>query len=371
MPRRLTLLIPGLTGGGAEKVIARMANHWAAQGEHVTLITLSTSADDRHALAPAVERIALGRQADSRGIMQALAHNWQRIHALGEAIDSSRPDAVISFTEQMNVLTLLAMRRRRSAVVIISERVDPRHHAVGRAWNALRRLSYRWSDCLVVQTEALARHGQALTHGGRVEVIPNGIDPPEVELRPSDRRETTVVAAGRLVPQKGFDLLLEAFAPLAERFSQWRLEIYGEGPLRPQLAARIAELHLDKQVDLPGWRGDLPSVLARSSIFALSSRYEGFPNALLDAMACGAACVSFSCPSGPEEIVRHAIDGLLVPPENVAEFSAALAMLMSDANLRERLGQRGREVVERFGYATYFARWERLIAELRDRPLAL
>jgi glycosyltransferase involved in cell wall biosynthesis len=359
-PRRLTLLIPGLTGGGAERVMARMANHWAAQGDHVTLVTLSGTADDAYQLDSKVQRVALDLQATSHGIPSALTGNWRRVRAVRRAIDQSRADVVISFLDQMNVITLLATIGR-SCPVIVSERVDARYHTIGTAWNTLRQLTYPHSSCLVVQTEALAQHYQQLMRRNRIEVIPNGVEPPAFELLPMAQRRKVIVAAGRLVQQKGFDLLIEAFALVAQQHAAWCLEIYGTGPLHDSLQEQIDRHGLADRIALKGWCSDLQSVLARSSLFVLSSRYEGFPNVLLDAMACGAACAGFACPSGPEEIIRDSYDGLLVEPQNVEQLAASLGQLLGDEPLRAQLGTHAREVAERFSCAQYFARWEALL----------
>lgn len=361
--RKLTLLVPSLTGGGAEKVMVRMANHWVSQGNRVTLISLSGTRDDIYPLLPAVERVALDLQSPSRGMLSAAGNNWNRVHGVRSAIFASRPDAVISFVDQMNVLTLLGTIGRRFPV-IVSERIDARYHRIGTAWQGMRKVSYRLADCVVVQTEAMAETMLLVSGGGRVEVIANGVDRPRVDLLPMPQRRKVIVAAGRLVEQKGFDLLLEAFAQVAEKHESWNLEIYGTGPQQGRLQSQIQQQGLGRRVTLAGWSSELPVKLAESAVFVMSSRYEGFPNALLDAMAHGAAAVSFACPSGPEEIIRDTRDGLLVEPGQVGAMATALDHLLADLDLQARLGEQAQEVVGRFSYERYFSHWERLLAEL-------
>jgi GalNAc-alpha-(1->4)-GalNAc-alpha-(1->3)-diNAcBac-PP-undecaprenol alpha-1,4-N-acetyl-D-galactosaminyltransferase len=139
----------------------------------------------------------------------------------------------------------------------------------------------------------------------------------------------------------------------------------GEGPERPRLEAQIRAAGLEERVRLCGWIPDPASVLRTCDAFVLSSRFEGFPNALLEAMALGLPAISVDCPSGPADIIRHEVDGLLVPFGNVPALAAAIRRLLSDGRLRGQLGAEAVRVVERFSTARYFALWD---AVLRKEP---
>jgi GalNAc-alpha-(1->4)-GalNAc-alpha-(1->3)-diNAcBac-PP-undecaprenol alpha-1,4-N-acetyl-D-galactosaminyltransferase len=364
--RRLTLVVPSLELGGAEHVVARMANHWAELGDQVTVITLSNAGSDTYFLHGAVTRIALNAMRESRGATEAIRQNLIRVRLLRQAIARSEPQSLISFTDRMNVLTLLACRPLEIDTVI-SERIDPSRYAIGRAWSWLRRLVYPSARALVVQTDRVRNQMLGVMRGRPIYVIPNAVFAPPKGS--SVARESSaprwIIAVGRLTSQKGFDLLIEAFSRIAERYPDWSLKILGEGPARAALEHLIASKRLAGRVILAGWQKDPTTVLRQSEFFVLSSRFEGFPNALLEAMACGLASISFDCESGPAEIIRDGVDGLLIPPEDTAALAAAMERLITDEALRHHLGSEALRVVERFGVEQYFARWE---AVLRRDP---
>lgn len=365
MGRRLTLVVPSLALGGAERVVANMANHWAAAGDTVTVITLSAATTDTYSLDPAVTRIGLDLMRASVGRLRAIFNNWIRVRRLRDAITKSRPDTVISFTDRMNVITLLACRKL-NVDTVISERIDPSQHQIGRDWSALRRMLYSRARALVVQTDSVRRQMESIMDGHPIYVIPNFVE------RPADRSSEPhskatgglqLAAMGRLDYQKGFDLLIEAFALAAKDQPNWSLVILGEGPERQRLEEQIHASGLQPRVQLLGWVPDPSSVLRDCNAFVLSSRFEGFPNALLEAMALGLPAISFDCPSGPAEIIRHEVDGLLVPAEDVAALAAAIRRLLADDPLRAKLGKEAGRVVERFSSEQYFARWDEVLQQ--------
>ena len=159
----------------------------------------------------------------------------------------------------------------------------------------------------------------------------------------------TIVAAGRLVMEKQFTKLVQAFADVADQLPDWRLRILGQGHQRPHLVRETRKRGLWDRVELPGSTTDMPSEWAKASICALTSRAEGFPLGLQEAMAAGVPCVTFDCASGPREIVRHEVNGLLVAPESIAGMSAALLRLGTDDDLRHRLGAGALESRSRVG----------------------
>jgi glycosyltransferase involved in cell wall biosynthesis len=281
---------------------------------------------------------------------------------LRRAISVARPDVVISNMD-FNNNCVLSATRRMGLPVIVSEHCDPNHNSIGEGWARLRRRLYPQASCVTVLTEESLGFFSSIA-GIRSRVIPNPVTPSVFsssdEVAPR-KHGKTLMAMGRLSGEKGFDLLLSAFAAVAKRRAEWTLEILGEGPLRGHLESRVQRLGLTERVRLPGFTSRPFDALRRADLFAMSSLCEGFPNALLEAMACGLAVVSFDCPSGPRHIIRNGIDGLLVPQRDDRAMAAALDRLMGDGAERNRLAQRGPEVLERFGVHKVMSMWEELI----------
>jgi glycosyltransferase involved in cell wall biosynthesis len=343
-----------------------MANYWAEQGHDVSLITLAPVEEDFYPLHAGIRRIGLGLTNQSTTLRESLWNNIVRVKQLREAIDRSHADVIISFIEKTNILVLMSTIALRIPVVAC-ERTDPRYHKIGRVWAVLRQVLYRRAAAVVVQTEGLRGWAEGLVHNRSVYVIPNPITYIDRTDRPilnGTRSAKTVAAMGRLDPPKRFDHLIQAFAHCAARHPDWSLVIVGEGPERKRLEALSAHLRIGERVTLLGRLSDPFPVLRKADLFVLSSRYEGFPNALMEAMACQLPVVSTDCPSGPGDIIRHGVDGILVPPDDVAALAGAMDRLMTDPQERRRFGAQAAEVVERFSTDRIMKLWGDLLARI-------
>ncbi len=364
-PARVTFVISGLVVGGAERVLTALANSWAAAGRPIAIVTLD--APDRppfFPLDPRVEVRRLGVAGVSHGRVEAIVNNILRIVRLRSAIARTRPDVVVSFMGRTNVLTLLATTGRHWPVVV-AERTA-RDSQTGSVWRLLRRLAYRRASSIVVQTDASAR-AIPFDLRARTVTIPNPVlEGPGQSARsvPVEAEPMLVVAIGRLVPQKGFDLLIEAFATVVPRLPAARLEIWGDGPEAERLATLIATTSLGGSVRLCGETRDPATAIQRSALVVLSSRVEGFPNVLLEAMSLGRPVVAFDCPHGPAEIIRDGIDGRLVPAGDTAALADAMVAILSSPSERLSMASRAPDVRDRFALGAILAAWEQVL----DKP---
>jgi glycosyltransferase involved in cell wall biosynthesis len=363
---RITLVISSLERGGAERIMSLLASAWAQAGKDVTLLTLDSS-EIAYPLHPAVKIHNLRPPARKAGRwIQALSRKILRVPSLRKAIRESCPDLVISFMDRPNILTLIATRFLK-VPVIISERTNPSVHKIGPVLSGLRALLYPLAQATVCQTSAAAAWFQSKMRI-KTSLIPNPlVQPLKATHDVATAREDgphILLAVGRLHAYKGFDLLLRAFALVFEKHPQWVLRIVGDGPQRLELQRMATALGLAERVQFIGSVNDPGSEFREADLFVLSSRFEGFPNALCEAMAAGLPVVSFDCPWGPSEIIHNGLDGILVPPADVNALGAVLSRLMADPAERARLAERAPEIMARLDLSKILLLWEALFREL-------
>jgi glycosyltransferase involved in cell wall biosynthesis len=310
-----------------------------------------------------VQYVRLGIEGESSSLIEGIYNNIRRIIHLRRAIRASAAHVVISFMDQENILTVLATRAL-GVPVIVSVRVDPLSSPTGGIWSFLRNLVYPFANRIVVQTSRVKQSFPQKLQD-KLAIIPNPVFPPPQETYPRLPASTySMIAIGRLTEQKGFDLLIRAFSELSPRYPDWRLTILGDGPLRPELERLRDNLGLLGLVEFPGEVKHIHQYLEQADVFVLSSRYEGFPNSLCEAMAYGLAVVATDCQSGPGEIIEDGINGLLAIPNDVHSLASCMNRLMSNEIERKRLGNNASRITERFESGKVLEMWESLAKEV-------
>jgi Glycosyltransferase len=359
---RITLAISSLRCGGAERILSRMASYWAEAGHDVTLMLLCSEQAPRFYPVSSGVRIAyVDIERQSRSLVESLRNNLRRIRQIRDAVFRSNPDVVISFIDITNIRILIALLGT-DIPIIVSERIDPRRHPIGLAWSFLRRMTYPMAKRIVVQTTGAASYFDRLTRR-RVRVIPNPTLPHETRPNTLRQRRPCFLGVGRLAEQKRFDILLRAFHLVCEQLPEWTLYIYGEGPLRGRLEKLRRSLGLDDRVFFPGRVTDIRAAYSNADIFVMSSDYEGYPNALCEAMSAGLACISTDCPSGPGDIVRSGENGLLVPVGEPQALASTMLRLAESATTRANLGNEARRLPNERSEERIMQLWE---LEIRD-----
>ena len=389
---------PGDAGKGPPKVIILMVSGWGKGGTTRTMLNVAEYLAERHE----VEIISLWRMREE----PVFEHPpTVRVTALDDLRPSARrlglrrllasfPSALVepgdrwsSAFSLLSDIRLVRMLRRQTGILIttrpalnlMAALLDPpgltligsEHMHLASHKKRIRRLMrqlYPRLDAFVVLTEGALRDYEKHLDGDiPLRLIPNSA---RYLGEPADLSAKTVLAAGRLTGQKGFDLLLPAWAQVAPKHPDWQLRICGEGQMRKRLEAQIEELGLGDSVELPG-ACDMDEAMGAASIFVMSSRYEGFPLILIEAMSKALAVVSFDCPTGPADVIDSGRNGILVELGDVDGLARALLELIEDEDLRRRCGPAAAETARDFRIEKVGPMWEDLFAELEAPPASV
>jgi glycosyltransferase involved in cell wall biosynthesis len=351
-----------------------------AQRHDVEILSVVRRRDEPHFPFPPGVRVTTidDQRPGRRGRLADVLGRWhgRLLHPLDRA---SRASTL--WTDVMFVRRLRRMRggvlvgTRPSLNLLALDLAAPGVATVGQEHMHLARHSQRMRaviarrypglDALVTLTAHDRDAYRSRLRGGptRVVAIPNAV--PGMSAAPGGRSEPVVLGVGRLSAQKGFGRLIRAFAPVAAAHPEWRLRICGDGPRRRFLHRLVRDLGLTERVALPGAVRGIEHEMARASVFALSSRFEGFPMVLLEAMSMGLAIVSFDCPTGPRELLDDGRSGILVPEGDVDALAAALERVVADAELRGRLGRGAQAVAAAYSLDRVGERWDELLAGVR------
>lgn len=368
---KICLLCATFGCGGAERVLSLMANHWVAKGYDITLMTFEAQENTPFfKLHESVRLKKLGLTGHSNNILQALQNNAGRIAALRRNLKALSPDVLISFGDQTNVVAILASIKL-DFPVIVSERIHPFYHDIGKLWNLLRRATYRLANAVVVQADTI---GEAMPYvpTEKLVTIPN----PIIVKKSMAAQEKTkgqrriIIAAGRLHHQKGFDILINAFAMIAQTHLDWCLHIYGEGDERNSLQKQIRDKDLKERVLLLGTCDELQNKFMKADFFVLSSRYEGYPNVLCETMAYGKAVVATNCPGAVGEIVQDGINGTLVPCQDTRALAEAIHKMIVDPKKRESMGEQACRIRHTLSLDSVMSKWDSLIQKTKKNHVA-
>lgn len=355
--KKIVLFCGTMQQGGAERVLSNLANHWAINQKSITLITID-STRPFYELVPSIEHITLGLTDNSnRNLLKGIWGNYQRVKALRRLLKQINPDVLISFITDANLIAILASRWLKMQI-IVSDRVNPYvEWTVNNLYKIyLKRWLYSFASYVVVQTRGANDYYTWLPKS-KLKVINNPIQEGFKAL-PKVVRESIVLAVGRLEHQKNFSMLIEAFSKIDAK--NWRLIIVGEGNEQYILEQLILEKNITNKVKLVGKAQDVTEWYQKASIFVLSSRFEGYPNVLIESMSMGLAAISTDCDFGPSEIIEHGKNGLLITSENVTEMINALQKLIEDSSLRNRLGNEAQKIREKLSLEQIAKQWELL-----------
>lgn len=330
--------------GGAQRVICCLANDFVRRGDQVNILTLNDG-ETEYELDPGIKVTGLRVSGDSANKWESIRRFLNTERQISRWLAEEKPDAVLAFSSKLTVQLLLA-RRAGGCRVICSERTNPAFRSKGAA-DRLESLLLPRVDGFIFQTERVkALFPERLQKIGAV--IHNGLfseDIPEEVTAFADRNHKAICAVGRLDnDQKAYDVMFKAFALFHENHPEHVLNIFGRGVDEPVLRQLIAQLGLEDRIILHGSQPHVIHEIKDMGMFVMTSRFEGMPNALIEAMACGLPCVCTDCDFGPAELIRDGESGLLAPVDDAAAIAAAMGRIAGDAALAERLSRGALEI---------------------------
>lgn len=359
---KIIFLVSSLGAGGAERVATTLCNAWAERGDVVTLVpTFSGRGECFYELSPDIGLVYLADLVPSR--KRSLVNQFARLRALRKFLEAEQPDVIVSFLSNVNVAAIVASAGL-GIPIVICERTDPFIFPASFLLRLGRRVTYPFADALMVQTQAVAsKYKSEKWNLQQLVVIANPAPESilDVQHHGNDGEIRRLLAVGRLDEGKQFCQLIRVFAGFASLHANWNLRIVGDGSLRSELQQQVSSLGLIGRIELPGRTENIGEELAGADVFVLTSKFEGFPNVLLEAMAVGLPCVAYDCPSGPREMSMEGQVALLVPLNDEQALGGALERLMLDDDMRQSLGSRARaSVIERFSLDKVLEQWDLL-----------
>lgn len=359
--KNITFIIFSLDSGGAERVVVTLANHFA-NIYNVSIITLLNKPsfyplDERITLLYCVDKISI-----STHIFGAIKNNVRLFLLIKRHLKVQKAHMAISFMTTSNVLCVLASNTLKIPC-IISERSNPYIYTHNTFWNKLIRYSYPKTRHLVVQSNLIKNFYNNFVENDKIKILPNPISKELTRAKQNfDIKENVILNVGRLDQNKAQDLLIKAFANI--NHENWKLVFVGEGELRWYYEQLVDQLNLKGKVLFRGNSPDVESMYNTASIFAFTSKSEGFPNALIEAMYFELACVSTDCPTGPSEIIIDGKNGFLIEVGNQSQLEDRLEKLITDPNLRNTFGNEAFLTAKSFEVEYVAKQWHELITSV-------
>lgn len=346
--KKILLVIPALNAGGAERVMATLANEWCNQYEIDILMFQST--DSLYTLNHKIKLLKMGLTLPNNRFLRLFLVpiiEIKRYRFLRKTIKKEKYCFVMSFTNVANYLVCLLPKRISDSLYIISERADPKKYSF--IIRMLIDVLYRRSDLLICQNEASRDYYAKLKFKNKLTVLPNPVNFDDIPDAKPSKKERAISTVGRLTPQKNHRLLIEAFDEIFEDYPEYKLKIYGAGPLESELKKYSQSLRSRENIEFLGVKKKVMFDVSKTEIFVLSSDYEGFPNVLIEAMASYMPVVSSDFSTGvARELIDNGRNGYIFQVGDKAELIEALRSILNDRKRYVEIGISNRKIAAKY-----------------------
>ncbi|MBU5333630.1 glycosyltransferase [Anaerocolumna aminovalerica] len=362
--KKYLFLINGMVMGGAERVMATIANEFVKRGNEVCIVTLKEP-KSVYRLDPRIKIVgAKGCVQSNNKVLRLIQLIYSGIKGFFYYLyylKTYRPDAVLSFLTYSNLLAIMTRRIFvKNVPVVVSERCDPQKR--GYVLKKLCEFMYPMADCLVCQSKQVGSYFKRISRKSNIRIIPNPVNPECIAPTLLNKRRNAIISVGRLSPQKNFDLLIKSFHEIICDYPDYIVEIYGQGPEYNNLNKKIRTLNLENNVFLMGTKKNVMQSVNNARLFVITSNYEGFPNVLIEAMASGLPVISTDFPTGAaRELIKDGINGYVVPRNNKKELARAMAQILSNPQLQDSMSEANKKIVRCFDLNKIIDQWNAVL----------
>lgn len=359
--RRIAFYIGSLDKGGAERVIANLAEYFHSQNYEVFVVTKLKERDE-YSLNAGITRIIADITKDEETTSR-IGNLCARIRKLRNIWKEIRPDIIVSFIRKNNVMAIASSRGLKIPVVV-SVRSDPKRELQGRIMKGLSLFLFCFADGIVLQTKQ-ARDFFPKNLQKKSVILPNSINPSFLNVDREKEKNKEIVAVGRIDCNKNQRMLVETFSEIASKYPDWKVCLYGEGEEKGKLEKLVKEKQLEHQILFMGQVEDVAEKIKKASVFVLPSKCEGMPNALIEAMTLGLAVVATDCPcGGPADLIQDGENGILIRVDDKARLKTELMKLMDDETYRNRLAKKASCIVDKLHPDIVNVQWKGYVEEI-------
>lgn len=342
--KKLAFYIGSLDKGGAERVFVNLAEYFKNKGYQIVMVTQYRKAEE-YELAGGIKRV-ISDITPKETTGSRLINFYRRVRKLHRIWKEESPDLVLSCVGKNNFMAIVTtmFTKTKPVVSVVGE---AKEEYPNRLMRFLANLLFPYASGVILQTER-SRSFFSEKVSRTAVILPNSLNPLFLRKRFQGEREKRIVSVGRLDANKNHEMMIRAFASLADRYPEYTLTIYGEGELREVLQKLIGSLDLENRVFLPGVIPDVADKIEKAAVFLLTSYSEGISNALIEAMALGLPVIATDVPSGgTQELIRHGENGWIIPTGDARALEKAMDTLLSDRKLAEELGKEAHRIQER------------------------
>ncbi|MGN0377058.1 MAG: glycosyltransferase [Suilimivivens sp.] len=357
----IAMLIGALTKGGSERVLVNLADYFAEKGYRVTMVTQYRK-ENEYSLNPKVYRV-ISDITEKETTKNRVVNFKRRFFKLRNIWKKEKPDIILSFIGKNNMMAILTSRFLKIPVAV-SVRGEPTEEYYNSWMRFMAKHLFTWADGVILQTKRCMDFFPEKVQKKAV-ILKNPVNQSFFRERYEGERDKTIVAVGRVDENKNHEMIIRAFAQIAEEFPEYKLIIYGDGESRSKLIQLTHELKLQDRVLLPGSIDDVADTIYKAGVFVLSSNTEGVPNTLIEAMLMGLTVVATDCPcGGPADLIQTGYNGILTPVKDVEKMRENLHFLLKNLQNADELGKNAIKTADIFRPEKIYGSWETFLMSL-------